>query len=305
MRVAVLCGGRSAERAVSLQSGQAVQRALREAGYEPELIEPDGQMFSALGRGWFDVAFIALHGRGGEDGCVQGACELLGVPYTGSGVLASALCMDKARCNRWLAGLGLAIPPFEELPELIEPGLLVERYGLPLVIKPIREGSTVGLTIARREDQIAAGWELARKHDRRVMVQRFVAGTEITTAVIATPEPELLPMIEISYQGPVYDYAAKYTSGGSQHIIPARIPGPARERAEESARTAFVGLGCEGLARVDAIVDGDGVPWLLEVNTVPGLTDLSLFPDAARAAGIAFPDLCDRLVRAALDRAQQ
>ncbi|MGH7698285.1 MAG: D-alanine--D-alanine ligase family protein, partial [Candidatus Dormibacteria bacterium] len=260
---------------MSLQSGQAVQRALREAGHEPELIEPDRQMFSALGRSWFEVAFIALHGRGGEDGCVQGACELLGVPYTGSGVLASALCMDKVRCNHWLAGLGLAVPPFEELPELsepelLEPGLLAERYGLPLVIKPVREGSTLGLTIALREDQIAAGWELARQHDRRVMVQRFVAGTEITTAVIATPEPEVLPMIEISYQGPVYDYAAKYTAGGSRHIIPARIAGPARERAEASARAAFVGLGCEGLARIDAIVDGAGVPWLLEVNTVPG-----------------------------------
>ncbi|MGH7876322.1 MAG: D-alanine--D-alanine ligase, partial [Candidatus Dormibacteraceae bacterium] len=123
--------------------------------------------------------------------------------------------MDKVRCNHWLAGLGLAVPPFEELPELsepelLEPGLLAERYGLPLVIKPVREGSTLGLTVALREDQIAAGWELARQHDRRVMVQRFVAGTEITTAVIATPEPEVLPMIEISYQGPVYDYAAKY-----------------------------------------------------------------------------------------------
>jgi D-alanine-D-alanine ligase len=307
MRVAVLSGGRSAEREVSLRSAAQVEWGLREAGHQAFFVELDGDAWAALRDGGFDCVFIALHGRLGEDGTVQGMCELLGVPYTGSGVLASALSIDKTRTNRLLAGAGLAVPGFEELeggrgvtPEEVE--RLVGSYGLPLVIKPVREGSTVGLTIARDEEQAASGLMLAGRYDRRLLVQRCITGVEVTMGVLATPDVKVLPTLEITYENETYDYDAKYTAGKSHHIIPARIPEPVREAVSDAAGCAFRALGCEGMARVDFIVDAAGTPWVLEVNTIPGLTDLSLLPDAARAAGIEFPELCDRQVRYAVAR---
>jgi D-alanine-D-alanine ligase len=179
---------------------------------------------------------------------------------------------------------------------------LVVAYGLPLVVKPVREGSTIGLTIAQNADDVASGLVLAARYDRRVLVQKFVTGTEITVGVLATPEIQVLPTLEIVSDNPVYDYDAKYTEGKSHHIIPARIPESAQREASEAARRAFVELGCAGMARVDIIVGPRGNPWLLEVNTVPGLTEISLLPDAARAAGIEFDELCQRLVGHAVGR---
>lgn len=305
MRIAVLCGGRSAEREVSLRSGANVDAALRVRGHDVVQVDMDRESWNVLRDGAFECVFIALHGRMGEDGTAQGMCELLGLPYTGCGVLASALCIDKARSNRLLAAAGLAVPTFEELPcEEAVDSLTVERvvatYGLPLVIKPVREGSTIGVTIARDADAAASGIVLARRYDRRVMVQRFMRGTEVTIGVLATPEPQVLPTLEITYENETYDYDAKYTQGKSHHIIPARIPDAAEHAAHAAAERAFTVLGCDGMARVDIIVGGDGTPWVLEVNTVPGLTQLSLLPDAALAAGISFPELCDRLVQHAL-----
>jgi D-alanine-D-alanine ligase len=306
MRVAVLAGGRSAEREVSLRSGAQVRAALEGLGHGVELMDVDGGTWDRLRDGGFEAVFIALHGRLGEDGTIQGMLELLGLPYTGSGVLASALCIDKTRSNRLLAASGLKVPEFEELPagpveqDLVEG--LVAAYGLPLVVKPVREGSTIGLTIARTSDDVASGLLLAGRYDRRLMVQRFAAGTEITVGVLATPELTVLPTLEITYENETYDYDAKYTAGKSHHIIPARIPEAARTRAAEVAAEAFSLLGCEGLGRVDMIVDGAGECWLLEVNTVPGLTEVSLLPDAARAAGIEFPELCERLLAHAVAR---
>ncbi|HEX6488210.1 MAG TPA: D-alanine--D-alanine ligase [Candidatus Dormibacteraeota bacterium] len=302
MRVAVLAGGRSAEREVSLRSGAQVGGALREAGHEPELVDLDEHTWDVLRDGRFDVVFIALHGRFGEDGTVQGMLELLGIPYTGCGVLASALCLDKPLASRLLRDEGFAIPDFIEvdgdeartgLPPEVESGSL----GWPLVVKPAREGSTIGLTIAANADAAADGIRLAAGYDRRVVCQRFVAGVEVTLGVLQAPELEVLPSLEIVSENPVYDYEAKYTEGRSRHIIPARIPAEAREACADVAARAFQLFGCDGMARVDLIVDEQQVPWVLEVNTVPGLTELSLLPDAARAAGIQFPDLCDRLVR--------
>ena len=308
MRIAVLCGGRSAEREVSLRSGGQVAAALGACGHLAERVDMDLDTWERLRRGRFDCAFVALHGRLGEDGTVQGMLELLGLPYTGSRVLASALCIDKARANWLLAQEGLAVPDFEELAGEAVAGddveALVETYGLPLVVKPVREGSTLGLTIARDVDEVASGLVLARRYDSRVLVQRCVLGTEITVGVLATPELEVLPTLEITYENKTYDYDAKYTAGRSHHIIPARLPSAARSDAAAAAARAFELLGCEGMARVDFIVDGEGTPWLLEVNTVPGLTDVSLLPDAARAAGIGFDELCERLVRHAVGREQ-
>jgi D-alanine-D-alanine ligase len=307
MKVAVLRGGRSAEREVSLKSGAQVEKALRSRGHEVTGVDVDLNTWNVLRDGEFACVFNALHGRLGEDGTIQGMLELLGLPYTGSGVLASALCMDKARANAMLEAAGLDVPPFEEIeikegvaPEVVE--RLVAMFGLPLVIKPVREGSTIGLTIAEDVDQAASGLVLAARYDRRVLVQEFARGTEITIGVLATPEIQVLPTLEIVSDNPVYDYDAKYTAGKSHHIIPARIPEPAQREAADSARRAFVELGCAGMARVDIIVDADGTPWVLEVNTVPGLTELSLLPDAARAAGIEFDELCQRLVDHAIGR---
>jgi D-alanine-D-alanine ligase len=217
--------------------------------------------------------------------------------------------MDKTRAGKVMAGAGLHVPEFEEL-EMKE-GVaasqverLVARYGLPLVIKPVREGSTIGLTIAKDVDAVASGLVVAARYDRRVLVQRFARGTEITVGVLATPEVQVLPTLEIVSDNPVYDYDAKYTAGKSHHIIPARIPESAQAAASEAAALAFTELGCSGMARVDIIVDGDGTPWVLEVNTVPGLTEVSLLPDAARAAGIQFEELCQRLVDHAIGRSR-
>jgi D-alanine-D-alanine ligase len=305
--VAVLRGGKSAERDVSLRSGAQVEAALRSRGHDVAGVDVDLKTWDLLRDGDFACVFNALHGRLGEDGTVQGMLELLGLPYTGSGVLASALCMDKARANAMMEAAGLDVPAFEELEvkkgvtlETVE--RLVAMYGLPLVIKPVREGSTIGLTIAQDVDQAASGLVLAARYDRRVLIQEFAKGTEITIGVLATPQLQVLPTLEIVSDNPVYDYDAKYTAGKSHHIIPARIPEQAQMDASDSARRAFVELGCAGMARVDIIVDADGTPWVLEVNTVPGLTELSLLPDAARAAGIAFDELCQRLVDHAIGR---
>jgi len=307
MKIAVLRGGRSAEREVSQRSGAQVEKALAGRGHDVTGVDLDLETWDVLRDGGFDCVFNALHGRLGEDGTVQGMLELLGLPYTGSGVLASALCMDKARASSMMAGAGLHVPEFEELE--VKDGVsadvvarLVQRFGLPLVVKPVREGSTIGLTIAHDADDAASGLVLAARYDRRVLIQRFAVGTEVTLGILATPEMQVLPTLEIVSDNPVYDYDAKYTPGKSHHIIPARIPEAARAAASDAAGRAFTLLGCSGMGRVDVIVDTEGTPWLLEVNTVPGLTELSLLPDAARAAGIAFDEVCQRLVDHALGR---
>ncbi|MGH7903595.1 MAG: D-alanine--D-alanine ligase family protein [Candidatus Dormibacteraceae bacterium] len=307
MRIAVLAGGRSAEREVSLRSGGQTVAALRARGHEVSMVDMDARAWERLAGGGFECVFIALHGRLGEDGTVQGMLELLDLPYTGSGVLASALCIDKTRSNRLLEAAGLDVPGFEEL--AMGEGLaageverLVAAYGLPLVIKPVREGSTIGLTIAHDVDAVADGLVLASRHDRRVMAQRFAAGLEVTIGVLATPEIQVLPTLEILSENPVYDYDAKYTAGRSHHIIPARLPPAQLRTAEAAAARAFAALGCEGMARVDFMISPEGVAWVLEVNTIPGLTELSLLPDAARAAGIEFGELCERLVAHGVER---
>lgn len=307
MKIAVLCGGRSAEREVSLKSGAQVQEALRSLGHEAVAVDIDRKTWDVLRDGGFGCVFNALHGRFGEDGTVQGMLELLDLPYTGSGVLASAMCMDKSLAGEMMSNAGLNVPSFEEIE--VKDGVaadtvqqLVSMYGLPLVIKPVREGSTIGITIARNVDEVADGLVLAARYDRRVLAQKFQAGIEITVGVLATPDLQVLPTLEIVSDNPVYDFDAKYTAGKSHHIIPARISEQARNQAARDAAAAFGILGCAGMARVDIIVDVTDVPWILEVNTVPGLTSLSLLPDAARAAGIGFEELVKRLVEHAIGR---
>jgi len=308
LRVAVVSGGRSSEAEVSRTSGQQVLQALRSCGHDAERVEADDELWDALRTGGYDVAFIALHGRFGEDGTVQSVCELLSLPYTGSGVLATALCLDKAMAKRVLVAEGIKTAPWQVLPRHLDDGAataamgeIVARLGYPLVVKPNRGGSTIGLTIVRDEAELAPAYTAAAAHDA-VLCERFVAGLEITIGVLGHNPPEALPTLEIVSHRPLYDYAAKYTAGQSEHIIPARLPEEQRQAAQRAAERAHAALGCYSMSRVDVIVDGAGEPWVIEVNAIPGLTELSLLPDAARSAGIGFDALCERLVREALQR---
>ncbi len=308
MRIAVVCGGRSSENQVSRTGGAQVVEALRSRGHDAEAVEADDELWDALRGSAWDVAFLALHGRYGEDGTVQGVCELLDLPYTGSGVLATALCLDKAMAKRVLVAEGINTAPWRLLPRHLDSGAaqramreVAAALGYPLVAKPNRGGSTIGLSMVRSEADLLDAYALAAEHDS-VLCEKFVDGLEITIGVLGHNPPEALPTLEIVSHRPIYDYAAKYTAGQSEHIIPARLPEEQRQAAQRAAERAHAALGCHSMSRVDVIVDRGGEPWVIEVNAIPGLTELSLLPDAARAAGIGFADLCERLVEEALQR---
>jgi D-alanine-D-alanine ligase len=252
-----------------------------------------------------DAAFIALHGRGGEDGTIQGLLDLLGIRYTGSGVLASALAMDKAMTKRVLSANGLPTPwdVLVRHPDLKEPDRLIRTVedgpGFPVIVKPNREGSTIGCNIVRDPAELKDAVVEALSHDITALIEQYLIGTEITVGLLGNSEPRALPIIEIVARGGFYDYEAKYEPGGSEHIIPARISDLAVERAREYARRTHDLIGCRGMSRVDMIVVGDQ-PYVLEINTIPGMTPTSLLPDAAKAAGIGFAELLDRIIELAL-----
>jgi len=307
-RVAVVCGGASSEAAVSRDSGAQVLAALRARGHHCTLLECDAELPALLLDGGYEVAFLAVHGRYGEDGAVQGTCELLGIPYTGSAVLASALCFDKAAAKRVMRTAGVATPDWRLIrrgPDAAHAMTAMTEaaaeLGLPMVVKPNRGGSTIGLSIVEDSSGLNSAYEVAAAHDS-VLCERRISGTEITIGMLGDDPPEALPTLEIVSHRPLYDYAAKYTAGQSEHIIPARLPERQRLDAQSAATRAHAALGCSGMSRVDVIVDAAGVPWVLEVNTTPGLTALSLLPDAARAAGISFEALCQRILEDALQR---
>jgi D-alanine-D-alanine ligase len=310
LRIAIVCGGPSPEVEVSRLSASQVSAALTSVGHACTTVEVDAELWPALQAGRYDCVFIAVHGRFGEDGTVQGVCELLGLPYTGSDLLATALCFDKVAAKRIFAAEGIATPPWRTVPSVfadpgeIEPAMVsaAEALGYPLVVKPRQGGSTIGLSIVREAGGLVRAWETASAQGD-VLCERFVSGTEVTVGILGDNPPRALPTLEIVSQRPLYDYAAKYTAGQSQHVIPARLPEEGRRACQYAAVRAHVALGCRDLSRVDVIVDGGGVPWVLEVNAIPGLTELSLLPDAARAAGISFPEVCQGLVDAALGRA--
>lgn len=304
LRVAVLMGGRSAEREVSLHTGEQVSRALTGRGHVVTGIDTaDIGFIEHLRTGGFDVVFICLHGRFGEDGTIQGLLEILGLPYVGSGVLASALAMDKIVSKRVFEAAGLATPPylsFSAMPEDAAP--IIAALGEKLVVKPVGEGSSVGMSIVHSAAEVLPALELAFRHDGTVLVERFVAGAEVTVGVLGNAELTALPTLEVVPEHEFYDYESKYIPGMSRHIIPARVSDAAREECQRIALEAHRALGCRGMSRSDTIVTPEGDVYLLEVNTIPGMTSTSLLPDAARAGGIEFPDLCDRLVALALER---
>ncbi len=306
LRIAVLWGGESAEREVSAQSASQVSSALSAAGHTVSRHEITPDLDFAFLRTGIDVAFIAAHGAYGEDGTIQGILELLHVPYVGSDVATSALCFDKYLTKRMLRTADLHLPlghcisvqSAEPVHAIQEAGAA---YGYPLVVKPRRGGSTIGLSIIHGPEEAEAAWNQASPFGD-VLVEECIEGTEITVAIVGNEPPLVCPPIEIVSHNPVYDYDAKYTPGASEHVIPARLPEQAIAACRDAALLAHTTLGCRDLSRTDMIVDASGTPHVLEINTIPGLTQVSLLPDAANAAGVPFPALCELLIDLALHR---
>jgi len=295
-KVAVLMGGRSSEREISLLSGQAVLGALRQRGVDAHAFDPKERELGDLKREKFERVFIALHGRYGEDGTVQGALELLGIPYSGSGVMASALAMDKWRTKRvWLAE-GIPVPSDLLVNESSDWDAVAKTLGLPLIIKPVHEGSTIGLTKVLTIKELPAAYALAVKHDRMVLAEEFVDGRELTASIL---RETALPLIRIEAPQGNYDYQNKYFSDKTKYHCPAGIASELEKTIREVALRAFNVLGCEGWGRADLILRADNTFSFLEMNTSPGMTSHSLVPMAARQAGIAFPDLVLRILEAA------
>ena len=289
-------GGRSAEREISLKSGGMVLNALKKEGLDAHAFDPRDSGLEALKAQRFERAFIALHGRFGEDGTVQGALEYLGIPYTGSGVLASALAMDKWRTKLLWRAAGLPTPGYELIDDGTDFSDLAARLGLPLMVKPAREGSSIGMSKVTAVEKIAPAYELAARYDDLVIAERFIDGMELTAGILGAA---VLPLIRLETPREFYDFEAKYFADDTRYICPCGLP-PAQERSiQQTALEAFRVLGCSGWGRVDAMLDRGGALYLLEVNTIPGMTDHSLVPMAARAAGISFEDLCVRILESA------
>lgn len=308
MKIVVLLGGASSEREVSLRSGEAVYQALVSKGHQVEKVDLSPTTPTELLAIKPDVVFIALHGKPGEDGTVQGMLELMGIPYTGSSVLSSALTMDKVATKRFLQSADIATPPFmvltaDEVGQLSLPKVeekIMNEIGLPAVIKAPTQGSTLGTYIVKQPEKIAEAIQGALQYDRQVLIEKFITGPEITVGVLGNEVPEVLPTIEIVAKSGVYDYESKYTPGFSDHIIPARLSQPVLDQLKEIAAKTYCLFGCRGFARVDFIVENGEAPQVLELNSIPGLTSTSLVPDAARAVGIEFPDLIQKVIDLAL-----
>ena len=304
-RVALLAGGKSGEREVSLASGEGARKALEEAGYDVAVLDPASKDdLKRLIDGPFDVAFLCLHGKYGEDGTVQGLLETIGLPYTGSGVWSSALAMDKAKSKQFYQMEGIPTPPSMTLHrgEPYDAKALVADLGSHCVVKPATEGSALGVRIVEGADEIEQALDEVFKIDNEVLVERYIKGKELTVAVIGDEELEVLPIIEIVAKNDFYDYESKYAPGGSQHICPAPLSAETTSYIQDLAVRAHRVLSCSGVSRSDFILEDDGSCWILETNTIPGMTETSLLPDAARAAGISFPELCAKLVRYALEK---
>jgi D-alanine-D-alanine ligase len=321
-KVAVLLGGRAAEREVSLKSGQAVLDALLRRGVDAHPIDPkpgstpfsskpsaeDNKTLAKKGsatflerlcEGGFDRAFIVLHGRGGEDGVMQGALETIDLPYTGSGVLGSALAMDKYRCKLLWRGCGLPTADFALLRSAADLPL-AEALGFPLMIKPAREGSSIGMAKVENPAGLAAAWTEAAGFDPLVLAERWISGAEYTCAILGT---QALPLIKLETPRAFYDYEAKYQSDGTRYLCPCGLTQDEEERLQRLAIEAFHAVGASGWGRADIMVDRKLGPQLLEINTVPGMTDHSLVPMAARALGIGFDDLVWQILETTLDHA--
>jgi D-alanine-D-alanine ligase len=287
-KVAVLFGGRSAEREVSLKSGGAVLAALQRSGVDAHAFDPAQRDLSDLRKEKFDRVFIALHGRYGEDGTVQGALELLGIPYTGSGVMASAIAMDKWRTKMVWQAAGLPIPEYEALTAPTDWNAVADHLDLPLFVKPASEGSSVGVAKVKTVEELPAAYAEAARHDKVVIAESFMSGGEYTVAIL---NGRALPVIKIEPANEFYDYEAKYLRDDTRYLCPSGLSLEDEAAMQDLALLGFRLIGGEGWGRVDFLRSEDGKPYLLEVNTSPGMTDHSLVPMAARQAGISFEQL--------------
>ncbi|MBK4713967.1 MULTISPECIES: D-alanine--D-alanine ligase [Tenebrionibacter/Tenebrionicola group] len=296
-KVAVLLGGTSAEREVSLQSGSAVLAGLKEAGVDAYAVDPREVPVTALKDEGYDKVFIALHGRGGEDGTLQAILEYQNLPYTGSGVMASAVTMDKLRTKLLWQGAGLPVANAVALNRRdgfsADAALEIAALGMPVIVKPSREGSSVGMSKVDTADRLAEALELAFQHDDEVLVEKWLSGPEFTVAVLGD---EILPSVRIQPAGVFYDYEAKYLSDDTQYFCPAGLSEAQEAALQALARKAWQVLGCSGWGRVDVMMDSNGEFYLLEVNTAPGMTSHSLVPMAARQAGMSFSQLVVRIL---------
>ncbi|WP_321971449.1 D-alanine--D-alanine ligase [Paratractidigestivibacter sp.] len=309
LKVVVLAGGWSEEREVSLNSGTACRQALLDYGFEKvnliDIAEP--QFIEKLSRGGYDVAFPALHGRFGEDGCIQGLLEVMHLPYTFSGVLAHAAAMEKEVAKVLYAKAGLRTPKGYDFPagtQLTEQQVdtIIDDLGLPIFVKPSGNGSSFGITRVTERAQLRAAVDLAGEGGERVLVEECIEGTEITVPVLGNDETQALPIVEIVTGADFYDSQVKYEPSELHHVIPARLPATVYQKAQAAAQVAHKVLGCAGCSRSDFIVTSDGEPVILETNTIPGMTAASLLPDSARHGGIEFPELCARFVELAMEK---
>lgn len=309
-RVAVLAGGRSPEREVSLRSGHRVAVALGSRGYDALLIDPaESPLVESLSAATVSACSIALHGKEGEDGTVQRLLELLDLPYTGTAPLACEITFDKVLCKAALAEAGVPTPPWAvvEAAALRDLGAgpllhrLVERIGLPLVVKPSRAGSAMGLSFIEREAELPHAVMGALAFSEAAIVERRIDGVEVAASMVGTPA-DVLPLVEVSPRSGVYDYAARYTAGATEYHAPARLDPELADRVKDVAMQTFRALHQRDVSRADILVDREGRPWVIDVNVSPGMTETSLLPMAAQAAGIGFPELCERILGFALRR---
>ena len=298
-KVAVLLGGLSAEREVSLKSGAAVLAALQAQGIDAQGFDPRDLPLNDLEK--FDRVFINLHGRFGEDGCIQGALELLNIPYTGSGVMASAIGMDKWRSKLLWRAMGIVTPDFELLNAHTDFAAIEKKLGLPLFVKPANEGSSIGISKVKRAGDLAAAYALAAKADPLVLAEKFVGGGEYTVGILANAKKGLLtlPIVRIVPKNEFYDYEAKYLRNDTEYLCPCGLSPEKEALIQQEAIAAFQALGCSGWGRVDFLMDENGQHYFLEVNSSPGMTDHSLVPMAAKAAGISFEQLVMRILESA------
>ena len=298
-KIGVLCGGSSQEREVSLRTGDAVYKALVFLGLNVSKLDVDRDIALTLVKEKINLAFIALHGKLGEDGTIQGLLEIMGIPYTGSGVLASALALDKVYTKKVFHYHNLPMAKYKVLEKRVEvPGDILGELDYPVIVKPAREGSTIGVTIVRESNGLDSAINLAFGYGDKILIEQFIEGREITVGILGD---EPLPVIEIVSKTAFYDYRAKYEPGMSEHIVPAELPPKQYELAQSLALSAHRVLGCRGATRVDMVMDKEGKIYLLEVNTIPGMTETSLLPEAAAVAGIDFKQLVVKILSYALD----
>ncbi|MGZ8215820.1 D-alanine--D-alanine ligase [Methylomagnum sp.] len=298
-RVAVLMGGAAAEREISLKSGRAVLQGLLNKGVEAVGLDVGERMIQPLLEQPFDRVFNIIHGRGGEDGVLQGALEALGIPYTGSGVLASALAMDKLKTKLGWMGAGLPTPRWMRLRSELDISICAETLGFPVIVKPAEEGSSIGMSRAENSEELKEAWQRASQYNCAVFAEAWITGAEYTVGIL---DGQPLPLIRLETPHLFYDFDAKYRAETTRYHCPCGLPVGTEARLQDLAAHASETVGVTGWGRVDMLVDGQGEPWLIEVNTVPGMTDHSLVPMAARAAGVEFDELVWRILETSLDR---